>query len=255
MFPQFIDSNGRRLFSVYHEPEVMDHGDIGVVFCYPYGQEYIRCHKLYVNMANKLASRGFHALRFDYYGTGDSEGDFSSVTMEECLDDLKLVIRQFKESCALSRVVLFGVRVGGTIAILHSQNANVDALVLWNPVLDGCSYLKNIDVSYRRWLNGSFTKEKGRNKDFMENFGFQFSRQLLAEIRKVRIRKDGLMRTIPTLVFGEEDVDVDCASGSLYAISVNKEYWIKRDNENDKAMVPIFETNKTLEWLDSLTWK
>jgi esterase/lipase len=252
MVHQFINSKGKRLFSVYHEPEVMSNFDVGVVFCYPYGQEYIRCHKLYVNMAKKVASRGFHALRFDYYGTGDSNGEFSSVTMKESLDDIKLIIQQFKESCAISRVVLFGVRFGGTLAIMLSDY--VDALALWNPVLNGNSYLKNIDLSYRNWLNGSFTKEKGRSKDFMENFGFQFSSDLLNEIRTVHIDIDKLSCDIPTLIFGEEDVNTS-EKGLLYQKSVNKEYWIKLQDEFDKAMVPVFETNKTLEWLDNLIWK
>jgi pimeloyl-ACP methyl ester carboxylesterase len=213
----------------------MDHHETGVVLCYPYGQEYIRCHKLYVNLANKLAKRGFHALRFDYYGTGDSSGDCTALTVKESLNNIKMIITRFKESCGISRVVLFGVRIGASLAAMYSQYPGIDALVLWDPVLDGRSYLKDIELSYRTWLKGSFAKERRKNHSCMENFGFQFSMALVNEIREITICKEELRSDIPTLV-----------------LVSNSEYWIKREDEFDKAMVPVNETRKTLEWLDKL---
>jgi uncharacterized protein len=255
MFSQFITNNGEDLYSVYHEPEVMDHCDTGVVFCYPYGQEYIRCHKLYVNMANKLARRGFHALRFDYYGTGDSSGDFNEVTVQESLNNTRMVIDQFRDSCGVGRIVLFGVRFGASLAMMYSGTHPVDALVLWNPVLDGRSYLKSIDLSYKNWLNGSFTREKGKNDSSMENFGFQFSARLVQEIGGISLGKEVLNSAIPTLFFGETDEVANTNNDTprlLYERSVTREYWIKQENELDKAMVPGYETGKTIEWLDNL---
>lgn len=235
MVHQFIPVGGEQLFSVYHEPEVMDHCDAGIVFCYPYGQEYIRCHRLHVNIANKLAKRGFHVLRFDYYGTGDSTGEFSSLTVKESLNNIKMVVDRFRTSCDLHRVILLGVRFGATLAIMYSKIYDIDALVLWDPVLDGRAYIKSIDMSYKKWLNGSFTKEHRKRNSFMENFGFQFSANLVNEIEEISISKEKLTDAIPTLVLGE-----------------NKKYWIKLENEDDKALVPAYETDITVEWLDKL---
>jgi pimeloyl-ACP methyl ester carboxylesterase len=235
MFHQFIDIKDKQLFSVYHDPEVVDHNETGVLLCYPYGQEYIRCHKLYVNMANKLAKRGYHALRFDYYGTGDSPGDCTALTVKDSLNDIEMVIRQFRESCGVSRIVLFGVRIGASLAFLYSRNHGIDALILWDPVLDGRSYLEGIDRRYRTWLKGPFTKGGKKRHSGMENFGFLYSMGLVNEIRGVNISREQLRSDIPTLV-------LDSAS----------EYWIKREDEFDKAMVPVNETHKSLEWLDNL---
>nr|WP_281169024.1 alpha/beta hydrolase [Fulvivirga imtechensis] len=232
----------------------MDHCDTGVVFCYPCGQEYIRCHKLYLNMANQLAKRGFHALRFDYKGTGDSSGDFCELTINQSLEDIHLVIEQFRQSFDISRIVLFGVRFGATLAIMYSKLAPVDALILWNPILDGSSYIKEINESYRRWLNGSFTKQsKGRNINYMENFGFQFSETFLNEIRGVRNIGKELDGSIPSLIFTEQDLGIDQRHLFTYEKPVSAEYWIKRENEFNKVMVPVYETNKTLAWITNLT--
>ncbi|GGB24163.1 hypothetical protein GCM10011511_55120 [Puia dinghuensis] len=213
----------------------MDHDGTGVVLCYPYGQEYIRCHMLYVHMANKLAKRGFHALRFDYYGTGDSAGDFSSVTVKESLDNIQMAIDELKKTYDVSRIILFGVRFGATLAVIYSRLHAIDALVLWDPVLDGRFYLKSIDQSYKNWLKGAFAKRKKKNNSFIENFGFQFSMELVNEIRAVNIGREKWMTDIPTLVLG-----------------ANSEYWIKREDEFNKAMVPVYETDKTIDWLDNL---
>src|SRR5579871_6007661 len=115
---QFIKKQTGNLYSVYHAPEALSNNQTGIILCYPYGQEYIRCHKLYVNMANKLAVLGFHVLRFDYYGTGDSSGEFPSITIDGSLGDIDVAINELKESCDISKVILIGVRFGATLSLL-----------------------------------------------------------------------------------------------------------------------------------------
>jgi pimeloyl-ACP methyl ester carboxylesterase len=188
-------------------------------------------------MANKLAKRGYHALRFDYYGTGDSPGDCTALTLKESLDNIEMIIARFKESCDISRIVLFGVRIGASLALMYSQHHSIDALVLWDPVLDGRAYLKDIQQGYRTWLKGSFAKGGGKSHSYIENFGFQFSMTLVNEIAEIRIGKEELRIAIPALVLRSDS-----------------EYWTKKENEFDKAMVPVNETNKTIEWLDNLVF-
>ena len=43
-----------------------------IVLCQPLGHGYLRAHRAFRNLAVSLASQGFHVLRFDYYGCGDS---------------------------------------------------------------------------------------------------------------------------------------------------------------------------------------
>ena len=64
---------GSPLFGCYHPPDGAARRS-GVVLCYPFGQEYVRAHRAFRLLANRLASVGFHVLRFDYHGCGDSSG-------------------------------------------------------------------------------------------------------------------------------------------------------------------------------------
>src|SRR6187455_302678 len=168
---QYLEDGTKKLYSVYHEPENPT-GNIGVVLCNPIGQEYIRCHKLYVNLANKLSQNGFHALRFDYSGTGDSSGEFNSFTIESGIQEIRLAVHELKESCGLHKVILFGVRLGATLSLFCSQRIKFDGLALWNPILNGNRYLHEITSNYNEWLAGSFTKEKVHENEGLSNYGF-----------------------------------------------------------------------------------
>ena len=58
-----------------------------VLLCPPLGQEQIRCHRLYRQLAHALAAEGIAVLRFDYYGCGDSAGASDEVDWQRCLTD------------------------------------------------------------------------------------------------------------------------------------------------------------------------
>lgn len=247
---QFIRKQKGDIYSIYHAPESFSNDQVGIVLCYPYAQEYIRCHKLYVNMANKLSALGFHVLRFDYYGTGDSGGDFPSITIADSLEDIDLAINELKASCDISKVILTGVRFGATLSLLYAKKHKVDGLVLWNPIIDGSKYLRNIDADYRRWLSGSFTKEKKISGTGMSNFGFLFSAAFKQEIKNTCIQKTDLVNRVPTLLLDEGDtLGISNSPNVTFFESVNKEYWLKRENELSKSMIPVRELNKTLEWV------
>ncbi|MEO7331245.1 MAG: alpha/beta hydrolase, partial [Minicystis sp.] len=63
-----------QLFGLYHAPDAASARATGVVLCNPLGYEAMCVHRMYRQLAEKLAAAGIHALRFDYHGTGDSSG-------------------------------------------------------------------------------------------------------------------------------------------------------------------------------------
>ena len=71
----FGPAGGRRLFGVFHEPPASRRRGCGVVLCYPLGTEYTSYYRAYRQLALSLAENGFHVLRFDFRGCGDSEGE------------------------------------------------------------------------------------------------------------------------------------------------------------------------------------
>ena len=73
MKPLFFGEANRRLYGVYHPPAKPSRH--AVLLCYPGMQEYNAAHWMFRRLATSLSREGHHVLRFDYYGTGDSDGE------------------------------------------------------------------------------------------------------------------------------------------------------------------------------------
>ena len=145
MNPFFFGTSDRPLFGVYHPPKAKQARKSGIVLCYPMGQEYMRAHRAFRQLAMGLQRAGFHVLRFDYSGTGDSGGDGLSGTVARWTEDVATAIDELKETAEVSRVSLVGLRLGASLAALAAASRDdVDCVVMWDPVVSGKSYLEEL---------------------------------------------------------------------------------------------------------------
>ena len=143
MNPVFFGSSERPLFGVYHPPKAKQARKTGIVLCYPMGQEYMRAHRAFRQLALGLQRAGFHVLRFDYSGTGDSGGEGTSGTMARWAEDVATAIDELKETAEVSRVSLVGLRLGAALsALAAASRTDIEAVVMWDPVVNGRSYLE-----------------------------------------------------------------------------------------------------------------
>jgi pimeloyl-ACP methyl ester carboxylesterase len=99
-----------------------------------------------VNFARDLAQRGYPVLRFDYMGNGDSDGEFEESTLETMLSDTECAIGTLRQmAVGIETVNLLGLRLGATIAALSAeQNRDVKKLILWEPIVNGASYMREM---------------------------------------------------------------------------------------------------------------
>ena len=96
-------------------------------------------HFLLVKAARALAAAGFVVQRFDFRGSGESEGDFNQVTIEGEISDALAARAWLAGHPAVdsTRMGVCGISVGGAVAAcLAGRTRNVPALVLWAPVGD-----------------------------------------------------------------------------------------------------------------------
>ena len=80
----FTNRSGLTLHGMLHSPPSGDARNCCVLLLSPGIKGRIGPHRLYLKLAEHLAPMGFHVLRFDFHGLGDSEGDAE----EEVLADL-----------------------------------------------------------------------------------------------------------------------------------------------------------------------
>ncbi|WP_243040981.1 alpha/beta fold hydrolase [Dyella sedimenti] len=141
--PFFFGRDGE-LFGIHHAAAVR--GGRAVLLCAPLGQDYIRCHRLYRQLATALAAQGMPVLRFDYYGCGDSAGDSTQVDWRRCLSDTLAAAGELRRRSGAERVLAFGARLGGSIALAVGAAARFDDIVVWDPVIDGSAYVAAQDA-------------------------------------------------------------------------------------------------------------
>ncbi len=80
----FRNRQGMTLHGMLHEPQPAAARGVCVLLLSPGIKGRVGPHRLYLKIAARLVPLGFHVLRFDYYGLGDSEGELE----EDLLADM-----------------------------------------------------------------------------------------------------------------------------------------------------------------------
>jgi len=100
---------------------------------------HIEDGKLFVHAARHLAQAGFAALRFDFFGSGDSDGEFDQFTILTEVADAVAGLDWLSKQPGIdaSRIGVVGLSMGGGVtALLAGQEPRVKAAVFWNAVGD-----------------------------------------------------------------------------------------------------------------------
>ena len=158
----FFGRTGRQLFGAYHAPTPGVAVRGAAVLCPPWGPEYLVTHRILRRLAMRLNESGYHVLRFDYYGTGDSAGEREDGDLSSWYDDATLAVDELRDMSGCATVASFGIRLGAVIAWrLAAMRADVHATVLWDPVVRGEGYLRELvaaqlesdrwSLSRKRW--------------------------------------------------------------------------------------------------------
>ena len=143
--PSYFRLHKKPLFGIYHTPQGGPTRGCGIVLCYPLGNEYINSHRTYRQLAFRLSQAGFPVLRFDFYGCGDSDGDYEQGEMRQWLTDIAAAIGEIQDKSGVGQVCLVGLRLGGTLAAMAgAAQGDLDGLVLWEPVIHGRTYLEEL---------------------------------------------------------------------------------------------------------------
>lgn len=128
MKKDYIFSENTRLALIANIPEkcnyilIACHGFLG-------GKE----NRGFINLLAKEVERlGIGLVAFDFAGCGESEGDFSEITLTRQVNNLKSVIDFVRKTYNLP-IILLGRSFGGsTILALNNKEDNIAANILWS---------------------------------------------------------------------------------------------------------------------------
>ena len=192
MNPLYVGSGDRRLFAIYEPPAVKRAHPRAAALCYPWGSEYVNAHRSMRHLATKLSQAGFHTLRFDYFGTGDSAGDLIDADLTGWEGDAESAIEGLKDIAGAPRVTLVGMRIGATVAARAAARLadEIEALVLWDPIVSGPEYLRSLNIA--------------DTPGVAEIDGFPLSARMLREFQAIDLRADLAAAKRRTLVLVTE---------------------------------------------------
>ena len=160
----------RQMVGLLQTPQVGRPHRAAFLMCRPFGQEAVRTAPIYRAMSDRLAREGCTVLTIDHHGCGDSPGDLDDQSLDDWANDTLMADAQLRKDVASGPVHWFGMGLGANIAGLAAQKAEVapQCLVLWEPVLDGPSYLQRLMLVHREEM----AHEMGRSwQDLVRHAG------------------------------------------------------------------------------------
>lgn len=106
----------------------------GVVIAPPLGYEYWSTHRSLRTLAESLAQAGWHVLRFDWDGTGDSAGEANDPgRVAAWRASLAHAVATMRDA-GIGHMAMIGVRLGATFALLDAAALGIDAVIACAPV-------------------------------------------------------------------------------------------------------------------------
>src|SRR5258708_2953762 len=152
MIPLYFGPGDQQLFGVYEPARQGDRASRAAVLCNPAGNEYIHAHRTMRNLASRLSKAGYHVLRFDYYGTGDSAGDSDKGNPNRWFDDIGVAMSELRDMTGATKITLIGLRLGANLAgrVSVRDRLQIESLVLWEPLAvshDSVKHFANDDAA------------------------------------------------------------------------------------------------------------
>lgn len=142
-----FESAGNRLVGIATIPE--QNSSLAVLILVGGPQYRVGSHRQYTLLARHLAKANIGSLRFDFTGTGDSEGE-QRPFFETGTDISAAVDAMTSMFAADTRIAIWGLCDGASAALLYAhRDARIESLVLLNPwVSDGIDYSPEVKLTH-----------------------------------------------------------------------------------------------------------
>ena len=211
--PMYLGNGDETLFAWHHHAPRAIARDCVAVLCAPIGPEYTRSHRTLRHLADRLADAGIPALRFDYQGCGDSAGDeHAPDRIGAWRRSIAAAVWHARLVTGCSRVCLIGIRLGATLAALEAEEVGADLVVLWNPVVKGRAYTRELQAIAMTAAEGA-----AQPGDGLESAGFRISGETLGALKAIDLTKIAFKPRARVMLAVRDDMSFDSAFGTHLA--------------------------------------
>lgn len=118
--------------------------------------------------AKKLQKLGIGTLAFDFSGSGNSEGDFSRITLTRQADDLQKVLNYVDDMFSLPNILLGRSFGGSTVLAGGSKDPRIAGYILWSaPAKLEQTFAKIMPEEFKRMKRGETAKIRDEAGEYM----------------------------------------------------------------------------------------
>jgi exosortase A-associated hydrolase 2 len=137
VLPFFFDVDPGTRFSLYHAPAPQMPARGAILYVHPFADELNKARRMATLQARRFAAAGYAVLQIDLFGCGDSCGDLSVARWDIWKRDLGTARAWLSERAGGGPMHLWGLRLGGLLALDAACAMAVDGVILWQPILNG----------------------------------------------------------------------------------------------------------------------
>ncbi|HET7580276.1 MAG TPA: alpha/beta fold hydrolase [Bacillales bacterium] len=184
-----------------------------ILYCHGFTGNKTGGNRMGVELGRKLCEKGYVVVRFDYVGSGESEGEFETDThFTGWLKDLRTVLSWVKglDQVDPSRIALIGHSLGGALV---THMASIEKTIKCVCALAPVTYLEE---NFRGIILGTELWERSRKGERIENFYnkcYSLSPSFVQDLVKYNIIASASRVNCPFLiVHGKQDQAVPPAN-------------------------------------------
>jgi len=245
---EFLTGGGKTLRGVLHLPAAAASAPApAVVLFHGFTGNRMESHWMFVKCSRALAQAGIASLRFDFYGSGESDGEFRQMTLSGELAAGRAAVAFLRKQAGIDpqRVGLLGLSLGGTVAACLAPGAEAKSLVLWSAI----AHTRRLGELMKKTTR----KIPGKPGAF-EYDGRELHPRLMEDVLKVEPIRHLVQYKGPTLIIHPEKdelVPVSHARDFFHAArSESKEVVIIRGADHVYTAVPWEQEviTRTVQW-------
>ena len=132
-----FEVQGQRIWGMLHLPLEVNAPVPAVILLHGFTGQRMEPHRLFVLFSRLLAEHGIASMRFDFRGSGESEGAFDEMTPTREVEDAVAAYHFLRSRPEIdgARLGLLGLSMGGMVAALSVAQPGLafKALSLWAP--------------------------------------------------------------------------------------------------------------------------
>lgn len=147
--PVTFECKGQQIVGMLHLPNKRGRVPVALLL-HGFTGHKGEAHRMFVKLARLLARQGIASLRFDFRGSGDSEGAFEDVTIRteiaDAVEAVKFLVRHKRINSRQISIVGFSMGAAVASYLVARERRRWKSMVLMAPVAEGAGILDNLST-------------------------------------------------------------------------------------------------------------